>query len=126
MKTLKALVLAVALVAISVIPVSSQEHGIGNYIRVAQHQTNNTTYTPVSSTVRLYTMVVNVTGSPTSWVITVKNKEGTAKQFFSKSYSAASTAPDVVTLEVGTVMTGGIDVSFSGTAGVADIWLTYR
>lgn len=122
MKHLRIAAAVLALIAFTVLPVSAQEYGI-QWLRVAQHQINNTTWTPVSSTVRLNTIVVAVTNAGTSWVIAIKNKEGTAKTIWTATATVGTTT---IAMPVGVQMTGGIDVTFSGTAGVADIWLTYR
>lgn len=102
---------------------AASEYGI-QWSYASQHQTNNTTWTIASNTVRINTLFMSVSNAGTTWVITVKNKEGTAKQIYSATATVGNTT--IMALPVGVEMTGGIDVTFSGTAGVADFFAVYR
>ena len=106
------------------LPAANEYSGGINWTRAQQHQTNNTTWTPVASTAIANTLIMNVSNAGTSWIITVKNKEGTAKTLWSGT--AAVGTVTILALPVGIEMTNGIDVTFSGTAGVADFFLVYR
>jgi|SRR5215831_12084280 len=94
------------------------------FTRLNQHQTNNTTWTPVSSTCWVPTLIFNVSGAGTSWIITIKNKESTPKVLWSGTATLGTVT--VLAMDFGLEMTGGIDVTFSGTAGTADFYLVYK
>jgi hypothetical protein len=88
--------------------------------------TTNTTTTPIASTVRLRQITINVTGTPSAWVITIQDKAGTPFVVFSQTFNAATTAPIVVNLGDGITMTNGIDIISSGTTpGVANVALNW-
>jgi hypothetical protein len=90
------------------------------------HVTTNTTVTPLATTVRLRQIVINVTGTPSAWVIKIQDKGGTPKIIFQQTFNAATTQPIVVNLGDGVTMQGGIDIITSGTTpGIADIFLNY-
>ena len=86
----------------------------------------NTTTTPITSTVRLRQITINVTGAPSAWVVTIQDKGATPFVVFSQTFNAPTTAPIVVNLGDGITMTGGIDIITSGTTpGVANVALNY-
>ena len=124
----KTILLAVLAVA-GVMLVSAQEYGV-QYTRYAGHITTGTT-THVSTHTNnvLYSLVLNVTGTPTSEVITVQTAETTPKIIYkSAELSAAFTVPVVVALPVGITCSTGIDIVTSGTVntGVVDAWCSFR
>jgi hypothetical protein len=117
------LILVTSLLTFTYAFAAPEEYGI-NWTRVSQHQTSNTTWTPGSGTLRINTLVINVSNAGTTWVVTVKNKEGTPKTLYSATLTVGTST--VLALPVGIEMIGGMDVTFSGTAGVADLFATYR
>lgn len=128
MRTLiKSLVVASAALALATAPISAQEFGVQNTAK-ANHFTTKTTWTPTTSTVRLYSIVVNTSAAGTAWTLTVTNKESTAKTVVSALTLATSQNPLVINFgPAGILMTSGIDVVTGGTtAGTADVWVTYR
>ena len=88
------------------------------------HQTSNTTWTPYTGTVVCNAIWFNVSNAGTSWVITVKSKESTPSILWSGTAAVGNFS--VLALPVGIKILNGIDVTFSGTAGVADFWTTCR
>lgn len=121
----KTLIGLIAIVGLLVLPVSGQEYGV-NYARNAYHITTNTTNTPVSQTARLATLVIQVSNAGTSWVLQVKTKEGTPKILYNW-VTATGVGNFNVALDVGVLMTSGIDIVTSGTTpGVADVFIAYR
>jgi hypothetical protein len=128
MKLIKVLVGLTAVLALTLAPISAQEYGV-TYTRYNARITTATTTTPVSKTAQVYTIVINVTGTPTSETITIQNKEGTPKILYaSAALSAASASPIVIAVPVGFQMTSGIDIITGGTVGtgVVNVWITYR
>lgn len=124
-KLIKSIIAVAALFALSVGSVNSQEYGI-NWGRKAFHVTTNTTNNVVAVTARLQTLVIQVSGAGTAWVITVQNKEGTPKILY-QYLTAQGVGTFTVPLPVGVLMTSGIDVITTGTTpGVADVFVTYR
>jgi hypothetical protein len=92
------------------------------------HVTTNTTNTIPSpaATIRLRQIVINVTGTPSAWVVKIQDKGATPKIVFSQTFNAATTAPVVANFGDGITCTGGVDVITSGTTpGVADVFLNY-
>ena len=90
----------------------------------AFHITTSTTTHVATSTARLKRLVLSVSGSPSSWSVTVQDKSGTPKIVYTNSFSAATTAPVVLDFGDGILMTGGIDIVTSGaTPGVLDAWV---
>jgi len=92
--------------------------------RTGVHQTTNTTWTPVSSTCNAYILYMNVSNAGTSWIITIKTKESTPRVLYSTTATVGNTA--ILNNTLGLEMTNGIDVTFSGTAGVADFFIVYK
>jgi hypothetical protein len=89
------------------------------------HITTNTTTTVTSSTAYVESGQISVTGTPGTWTVTIRNKEGTPKILYQ---SAALSAVAMVPLywDQPLVCTSGIDIVTSGTTpGVADVFLTY-
>ena len=130
MKQFKLLAALLAVVAVAhVAPVlHAQEIPGGPVVTKKQiHFTTKTTNTPVSSTCTLYAIVINTSNAGTSWTLTVQDKQGTPAILISALTLATSQNPLVYTFPQGIKMTSGIDVTTGGTtAGVADIWVTYR
>jgi hypothetical protein len=123
MKRIKILIGVFALIALVTSPLSAQEYGL-KWTRSANHITTKTTTTPVSATVVLHTIVVNVSGAGTSWTLSIQNKETTAKVVYAATVTTGTT---VIALPVGIVMTSGIDIVTAGsTAGTMDVFLTYH
>lgn len=102
---------------------AASEYGI-SWTWASHHQTDNTTWTISSSTVRINTLFLNVSNAGTTWVITVQNKEGTPKILYKATVTVGNTT--ILALPVSVEMASGIDVTFSGTAGVADLFATFR
>jgi hypothetical protein len=121
MKKVKLIALLTALMALPLFAAS--EYGI-SWTYASRHQTDNTTWTPSSSTVRINTLMMNVSNAGTTWIITVKNKEGTPKILYTATVTVGNTT--ILALPVGIEMASGIDVTFSGTAGTADLFAVYR
>ncbi len=125
---MKKLIGIIALIA-SVAMCSAQEYGV-NYTRYVGHITTaTTTHVTTNANSVLYTLVFNVTGSPTSETVTVQTAETTPKVIYkSAALSAAFTAPVVVALPVGIKCATGIDIVTGGTVntGVVDAWISYR
>jgi len=89
------------------------------------HLTTNTTSTPWSTGVMLLSLVICVTAAGTTWNVTVKNKEGTAKTIYSQATVVAGTTVLSFTDLGGVEMTGGIDILTSnGTPGSMDVFVT--
>jgi hypothetical protein len=88
------------------------------------HQTTNTTWSPASSTVRINTLVMNVSAAGTTWAITVKEHGGAGRILWTGTATLGTTT--ILAAPVGIELTGGIDVTFTGTAGVADFFASYR
>jgi hypothetical protein len=87
------------------------------------HITTSTTTTVVASTAYVYTVQVAVSNAGTAWTITIRSKEGTPKILYTATAAVGSTM--VITAEVPIGLVSGIDIVTAGTAGVADIWITY-
>lgn len=88
------------------------------------HLTTNTTNTPWPGTARVLSLIVTVTTAGTSWVITVKNKEGTPKVLYNAT-AAVGTFVLALTDSGGVDMDGGVDIVTSGTTpGVADVFIS--
>jgi hypothetical protein len=116
--------LLITLIALIALPVfAAEEYGI-QWTRASQHQTTNTTWTPSDKTIRVNTLFLNVSNAGTSWVITVKSKEGTPKILWSATATVGNFP--ILALPVGVEVLNGLDVTFTGTAGVADFWIVYR
>jgi len=98
--------------------------GADGNTRTGIHQVNNTTWTPVSSTCNAYLLYMNVSNAGTSWIITVKTKESTPRVLWSGTATVGNTS--ILNNTIGLEMTNGMDVTFSGTAGVADFFFVYK
>lgn len=118
MKTLKLLALISLACATFVLGASD------GFTRTGQHQTNNTTWTPVTGTCHATALFMNVSNAGTSWVITVQTKESTPRIL----YKATATVGNFTILNLinGIELTNGMDVTFAGTAGVADFFFVYK
>ena len=95
---------------------------------VANHITTNTTTTVPTppSTIRLKQIVLNVTGTPSAWVVKIQDKGATPKVVYTNTFNAATTTTIVVSFGDGIVCVGGVDIITSGTTpGILDIWLNY-
>ena len=112
-------------------PVFAQEYGV-TFTRYAGHITtagSTTTNVTTGHDRVLHTIVLNVTGTPTSEVITVVDQSTTPKIIYkSAALNAATTVPVVIALPVGIKCTGGIDILTTGTVGtgIVDAWLSFR
>ena len=93
--------------------------------RAIVHQTTNTAWNPVTQTCVLNSLVICVSNAGTSWVVTVQDGETPTPMILYKATVVVGTTQPVA-LPVGILMTSGINVTFSGTAGVADLWAVYR
>ena len=126
---MKKIITLIALALASVALVSAQEYGV-QYTRYPGHITTaTTTHVSTKATNVLYSLVLNVTGTPTSEVITVQTAETTPKIIYkSAALSGAFTVPVVVALPVGITCSTGIDIVTSGTVntGVVDAWAAFR
>ena len=98
--------------------------GADSYTRTGTHQANNTTWTPVSATCNAYLLYMNVSNAGTSWIITIKTRESTPRVLWSGTATVGNTS--VLNNTIGLEMTSGMDVTFSGTAGVADFFFVYK
>jgi hypothetical protein len=87
------------------------------------HITTSATTTVVATTAYVYTVQVAVSNAGTGWTITIRSKEATPKILYTATAAVGSTM--VITAEVPIGLTSGIDIITAGTAGVADIWITY-
>jgi hypothetical protein len=87
------------------------------------HITTSATTAVVSSTAYVYTVTVAVSNAGTGWTITIRSKEGTPKILYSATAAIGTTTP--ISAEVPIGLTSGIEIVTAGTAGVADIWITY-
>jgi hypothetical protein len=87
------------------------------------HITTSATTTVVASTAYVYTVTVAVSNAGTAWTITIRSKEGTPKILYSATAAVGTTTP--ISAEVPIGLTSGIDIVTAGTAGVADVWVTY-
>jgi len=102
---------------------AAQEMGI-SWVRSTQHQAaSNTAWSPVTGTCVINTLVMNVSNAGSSWIITIKSGDGTMTLW---SGTAALGTTTILSLPVGITLPGGLTVTFSGTAGVADFYATYR
>jgi len=119
----KTLIALIALLFVSS-AYTAQEYSSISWTRSNQHQTTNTTWTPASSTVIANTIIMNVSNAGTSWIITVKDKAATPKILWTGTATLGTVY--ILQLPVGIQMDNGIDVTFSGTAGVADFFTAYR
>ena len=125
---MKKLTLIIALFAASVALVSAQEYGV-QWTRQVYHVTTAKTTHVTTSTSVLHTLLINVTGSPTSETITIQTAESTPKIIYkSAALSSPITLPVVIPLSIGIVCNSGIDIVTGGTinTGIADVWLSYR
>lgn len=103
---------------------------------IALNANGNPAASPWTTTVRLISALINVTGTPSAWVVTLQSANnanvGIAAPVipYSKSFAAASTTPDVIAnfdSQAGLEMPGGINIVLSGTTpGVANIDLTVQ
>ena len=87
------------------------------------HITTSATTTVVASTAYVYTVTVAVSAPGTGWTITIRSKEATPKILYTATAAAGTTTP--ISAEVPIGLTSGIDIVTAGTAGVADVWITY-
>ncbi len=124
---MKKFALLIALIACSVGFVSAQEYGV-TYTRYMAHITTaTTTHVTTNALSTLYTVVLNVSGSPSSGVYTIQTAETTPKIIYkSASTSSAFTTPVVIALPVGIKCATGIDIITAGTTGTLDAWLSFR
>lgn len=97
------------------------------------HVTANTTINVATSTCKLYGIAVNCSNAGTTWAITVSavsaGNQGTAANFWGPFTLTTNSGNPFVIAGIpatGYVMQGGINITFTGTAGVADIWVLYK
>jgi hypothetical protein len=122
MKKLRLSILLTAFLACSPLFAAS-EYSI-SWTWAGVHQTTNTTWSPIASSCVINTLIMNVSGAGTTWAITVKEHGGSGRILWTGTATLGTTT--ILAAPVGIQMTGGIDVTFSGTAGVADFFATYR
>ncbi len=123
---MKKFIILIALIACSIGFVSAQEYGV-NYTRYAGHITTATTTHITTASSVLYTFAFNVTGSPSSCVVTLQTAETTPKILYkSASLSAVTANPVVIALPVGITALTGLDLVTAGTTGTVDVWATTR
>ncbi len=116
-----------ALLAVTVLIVHAQDMDVGKWTRFAYHITAKGVYTPTSSTCDMNTMNVNVSNAGTSWVLTVETIQNEPRVIWQWHTADGVGNFSQISLPVGILMTGGIQVVSSGTtAGVADIAITGR
>jgi hypothetical protein len=91
------------------------------------HINSNTTTNISQLDMFVSTLLVAVSGSPTSWTIKIQTREATPKVIYSKTFSAAQALPDVVlALPFPAKFVSGLDIVTSGTTpGIADVWVSY-
>ena len=94
------------------------------WTRAGNHQTTNTTWTPVSATCNATSLFMNVSNAGTSWIITVKTKESTPRVLWSGTATVGNVT--ILNVNVPIEITNGMDVTFSGTAGVADFFFVFK
>jgi hypothetical protein len=87
------------------------------------HITTSASTTVTSATAYVYTVTIAVTNAGTGWTITIRSKEGTPKILYTATAAIGTTTP--ISAEVPIGLTSGIDIVTAGTAGVADVWITY-
>jgi len=98
--------------------------GGDGWSRAGTHQTNNTTWTPVSSTCNSPVIFMNVSNAGTSWIITVQTKESTPRILYKATAAVGNF--QILNTVVPIELTNGVDFTFSGTAGVADFFFVYK
>ena len=111
------------LLALLLLPSLALAGGDG-WTRAGNHQTTNTTWTPVASTCNSPVIFMNVSAAGTSWVITVKTKESTPRILWSGTAAVGNF--QILNTVVPVELTNGVDFTFSGTAGVADFFFVYK
>lgn len=137
---MKRLILLAATILVFTVPAFAQNvSSVGgelNGLRATSkqyHVTANTTINVATSTCKLYGIYAMTTNAGTTWALT-------ASAVSAGNQSAAATLWGPVTLVLnsgsaqttgtipitGLVAQGGINLTFSGTAGVSDIWVVYK
>ena len=102
---------------------------VGNRQFFATHITTNTTVTMTSKDTYIYSLVATSTNAGTSWVLQVRNKEGTPKVVYTAAGAGGSVSvgKDVFDMSAGVLMLGGVDIVTTGTTpGVVDVFITYE
>jgi hypothetical protein len=87
------------------------------------HITTSATTTVTSNTAYVSTIVICVTNAGTGWSITIRSKEATPTVLYTATAALGTFTPVGVGKPV--ISTSGIDIITAGTAGVADIKITY-
>lgn len=91
--------------------------------------TTKTTTTIISASAYISTIVISCSNAGTGWTCLIQNKEATPKILIPNfTLSAATTGTPILLQFIEPVlMTDGVDIITDGvTAGVIDIFMTYR
>jgi len=143
--TMKLKIVLLALLALSASPLFAQTASNGSSIggensglraNVRQfHVTANTTINVATSSVRLYGAHAAVSNAGTTWAITISavsaGNQGAAANIVNAFTLTTNSGTPINLLGSnpptnGYWMNGGINITFTGTAGVADIFIDYR
>jgi hypothetical protein len=94
------------------------------------HITTNATNTilpPGTATaIRVKQIVLNISGTPSAWVVKIQTKAATPMVLYTNTFNAATTVTIQVGFGDGVVAQGGVDIITSGTTpGIADLWVSY-
>ncbi len=87
------------------------------------HITTSATTTVATTTSYVSTIVICVTNAGTGWSIKIQSKEATPTVFYSATAALGTFTPVGVGRPI--ISPSGIDIITAGTAGVADIKITY-
>jgi len=87
------------------------------------HITTSATTTVSTSTSYVSTIVIVVSNAGTGWTIKIQSKEATPTLFYSATAAVGTFTP--LTVDHPVISGSGIDIITTGTAGVADIKITY-
>jgi hypothetical protein len=88
------------------------------------HITTSATTVVNATTSYVQTLVIAVTNAGTGWTITVRSKEATPTVLYSGT-AALGTITPISVQSPGVISGSGIDIITAGTAGVADVKVTY-
>jgi hypothetical protein len=89
------------------------------------HITTSTTTTVNSTTCYVSALVICVTSAGTGWSIAVRSKEATPTLLYYTSAATLGTFTPVNLNLPGVISPSGLEIATGGTAGVADIKITY-
>ena len=103
--------------------------GLKNTVK-QYHVTGNTTINVATQTARLYGLVINATNAGTTWTVTAQGVSAGSQGTVPIAIGPITIALGNVTVpaipQPGINLNGGINLTFTGTAGAADIWVQYR